>query len=154
MNKENIYTIVDLFAGAGGLSEGFVQAGFMPIAHVEMDKDALELVKDFSKDDYDKEVFVFSPKGDLYKLTKGATVLDFAYLVHTNIGNKCVGAKVDEKNQSIRYQIKSGDTIEILTSPQQKPKQDWLNFVVTKQASSKIKQWYKKQNLYNTGTIY
>ncbi|MBR5531746.1 MAG: bifunctional (p)ppGpp synthetase/guanosine-3',5'-bis(diphosphate) 3'-pyrophosphohydrolase [Bacteroidales bacterium] len=108
------------------------------------DKDALELVKDFSKDDYDKEVFVFSPKGDLYKLTKGATVLDFAYLVHTNIGNKCVGAKVDEKNQSLRYQIKSGDTIEILTSPQQKPKQDWLNIATQTRTKQKIRQALKE----------
>jgi GTP pyrophosphokinase len=108
------------------------------------DKDALELVKDFSKDDYDKEVFVFSPKGDLYKLSKGATILDFAYLVHTNIGNRCVGAKVDEKNQSLRYQIKSGDTIEILTSPQQKPKQDWLNIATSTRAKAKIRQSLKE----------
>ncbi len=109
------------------------------------DKEALELVKDFSKDDYDKEVFVFSPKGDLYKLTKGATVLDFAYLIHTNLGNRCVGAKVDDKNQSLRYQLKSGDTVVVLTSPQQKPKQDWLNIATQTRTKQKIRQALKEE---------
>ncbi|MBP3353814.1 MAG: bifunctional (p)ppGpp synthetase/guanosine-3',5'-bis(diphosphate) 3'-pyrophosphohydrolase [Bacteroidales bacterium] len=109
------------------------------------DKEALELVKDFSKDDYDKEVFVFSPKGDLYKLSKGATVLDFAYLIHTNLGNRCVGAKVDDKNQSLRYQLKSGDTVVVLTSPQQKPKQDWLNIATQTRTKQKIRQALKEE---------
>lgn len=108
------------------------------------EKEALELVKDFSKDDYDKEVFVFSPKGDLYKLAKGATVLDFAYLVHTNLGNRCVGARVDEKNQPIKYQLKSGDTVEIQTSQQQKPKQDWLNIAALTRTKAKIRQALKE----------
>lgn len=105
---------------------------------------ALDIVKDFSKDDYDKEVFVFSPKGDLYKLTKGATVLDFAYLIHTNLGNRCTGARVDEKNQTIRYQLKSGDTVEILTSANQKPKLDWLNIVSLPRTKTKIRQSLKE----------
>ncbi|MEG1574259.1 MAG: RelA/SpoT family protein [Bacteroidales bacterium] len=108
------------------------------------ENDALELVKDFSKDNYDKEVFVFSPKGDLYKLVKGATVLDFAYLVHTNLGNRCVGAKVDDKNQPIKYQLKNGDTVEVQTSQQQKPKQDWLNVAALTRTKAKIRQALKE----------
>ena len=100
----------------------------------------MELMKEFKMDLYDKEVFVFTPKGDLYKLPKGATVLDFAFLIHTALGSKCVGAKVNDKNQPIKYVLKSGDTIEVLTSPSQTPKQDWLNIVATSKARVKIKQ--------------
>ena len=100
----------------------------------------MELMKEFKMDLYDKEVFVFTPKGDLYKLPKGATVLDFAFLIHTALGGKCVGAKVNDKNQPIKYVLKSGDTIEVLTSPSQTPKQDWLNIVATSKARVKIKQ--------------
>ena len=99
----------------------------------------LELMKEFRMDLYDKEVFVFSPKGDLYKLAKGATVLDFAFLIHTRIGSKCVGAKVNGKNQTIRYKLKSGDTIEVTTAPSQTPKQEWLSIVTTSKARVKIR---------------
>ncbi|MCH5327869.1 MAG: bifunctional (p)ppGpp synthetase/guanosine-3',5'-bis(diphosphate) 3'-pyrophosphohydrolase [Coprobacter sp.] len=104
----------------------------------------MELMKEFKMDLYDKEVFVFTPKGDLYKLPKGATVLDFAFLIHTGLGSKCVGAIVNGKNQTIRYELKSGDTIEILTSQAQSPKQDWLNIVSTSKARVKIKQALKE----------
>lgn len=100
----------------------------------------LELMKEFRMDLYDKEVFVFSPKGDLYKLAKGATVLDFAFLIHTRIGCKCTGAKVNGKNQTIRYKLKSGDTIEVITAPAQTPKQEWLTIATTSKARVKIKQ--------------
>ncbi len=100
----------------------------------------MELMKEFRMDLYDKEVFVFSPKGDLYKLSKGATVLDFAFLIHTRIGCKCVGAKVNNQNQNIRYKLKSGDTIDIITAPNQTPKQEWLSIVTTSKARVKIKQ--------------
>ena len=103
----------------------------------------MELMKEFKMDLYDKEVFVFTPKGDLYKLPKGATILDFAFLIHTGLGSKCVGAIVNGKNQTIRYELKSGDTIEILTSPAQSPKQDWLNIVSTSKARVNIKQALK-----------
>lgn len=103
----------------------------------------MELMKEFKMDLYDKEVFVFTPKGDLYQLSKGATVLDFAFLIHTGLGAKCVGARVNGKNQQIKYEVKSGDTIEILTSPSQKPKQDWLNVATTAKARVKIKQALK-----------
>lgn len=108
------------------------------------EKATLDVIKDFSKENYDKEVFVYSPKGDLYKLGRGATVLDFAYLIHTGLGNRCVGAKVNERNQPIKYQLKSGDTVEILTSSQQTPKQDWLKIAVLPRTRSKIRQSLKE----------
>src|SRR5699024_1592452 len=74
---------------------------------------ALELMRDFKMDLYDKEVFVFTPKGDLYKLPLGATLLDFAFLIHTGLGCKCVGGKVNGKIETIKYKLKSGDTIEV-----------------------------------------
>ncbi len=104
----------------------------------------LELMKNMRMDVYDKEVFVFTPRGDLYKLPLGASVLDFAFHIHTNLGSKCTGAKVNGKNQKINYKLVSGDTVEILTSPQQQPKQDWLNFVITSKARNKIRVTLKE----------
>ncbi len=109
-----------------------------------VDTAPMELMKDFKMDLYDKEVFVFTPKGDLYKLPKGATVLDFAFLIHTRLGCKCVGARVNNKNKTIRYALNSGDTIEILTNTAQTPKQDWLNIAFTSKARIKIKQSLKE----------
>lgn len=100
----------------------------------------MELMRNFKMDFYDKEVFVFTPKGDLYKLPLGATVLDFAFNIHSRLGCQCTGARVNGKNQKINYKLQSGDTVEILTSAAQSPKQDWLNFVVTSKARTKIRQ--------------
>ena len=99
-----------------------------------------ELIKEVKMDIYDKEVFVFTPKGDLYKLPQGATLLDFAFHIHSKLGCSCTGGKVNGKNQKITYRLQSGDTIEILTSTTQTPKLDWLSFVVTSKARNKIKQ--------------
>ena len=98
-----------------------------------------ELMKNASMHIYDKEVFVFTPKGDLFKFPKGATVLDFAYHIHSKIGNTCTGARINNKVVTFREQLHSGDQIEILTSSIQKPKQDWLNVVKTSRAKSKIR---------------
>ncbi len=106
---------------------------------------ALELMRDFKMDLYDKEVFVFTPKGDLYKLPLGATLLDFAFLIHTGLGCKCVGGRVNGKIETIKYKLKSGDTIEVLTSPNQTPKQDWLNIAATSKGRVKIKQALNEQ---------
>jgi len=106
---------------------------------------ALELMRDFKMDLYDKEVFVFTPKGDLYKLPLGATLLDFAFLIHTGLGCKCVGGKVNGKIETIKYKLKSGDTLEVLTSPNQTPKQDWLNIAATSKGRVKIKQALNEQ---------
>lgn len=106
-----------------------------------------ELMKDFKMDLYSEEIFVFTPKGDLHKLPKGATVLDFAFLIHTKLGMRCVGAKINNRNVRINHVLNSGDQIEILTSPQQTPKQDWVNIVATSKARIKIKQTLKELEL-------
>ncbi|MEI6050697.1 MAG: RelA/SpoT family protein [Bacteroidota bacterium] len=89
---------------------------------------------------YTDEVFVFTPKGDLRQLPAGATVLDFAFDIHTAVGASCVGGKVNGKNVTIRYVLQNGDHVSILRSKNQKPKQDWLSFVITTKAKTKIKQ--------------
>ena len=101
--------------------------------------DGLEAMEQFKMDLYEDEVFVFTPKGDLYKFPKGATVLDFAYHIHSNIGNQCSGARINGKVVTFRQQLQSGDQVEIMTSSNQKPKQDWLNVVKTSRAKSKIR---------------
>ncbi|MCU4177680.1 RelA/SpoT family protein [Carboxylicivirga sp. N1Y90] len=101
---------------------------------------AVDFIDDFRLNLYDKEVFVFTPKGDLRRLKKGATILDFAFEIHSEVGKKCVGGKIDNKNVPIKHQLKNGDHVEIHTSNNQEPKQDWLNIVVTSKAKSKLKQ--------------
>jgi GTP pyrophosphokinase len=103
-----------------------------------------EVMDDFRLDLYDDEVFVFTPTGDLQKLKKGATVLDFAFHIHSNLGSKCVGAKINGKAVPIRYVLKNGDQIEILTANNQKPKAEWLHIVTTSKARTKIKQVLKE----------
>ncbi len=105
----------------------------------------LELMRNFKMDIYDKEVFVFTPKGDLYRLPAGASLLDFAFNIHSRLGCSCVGGRVNGKNEKITYKLRSGDTVEVLTSSSQQPKADWLNFVVTSKARSKIRQTIKEQ---------
>jgi GTP pyrophosphokinase len=101
--------------------------------------DGLEAMDQFKMDLYEDEVFVFTPKGDLYKFPVGATVLDFAYHVHSKIGNQCTGGRINGRVVSIRYLLKSGDQVEILTSSTQKPRQEWLSIVKTSRAKSKIR---------------
>lgn len=103
-----------------------------------------EVMTNFKLDLYEKEIYVFTPKGDLFKLPKGSTVLDFAYAIHSDVGNHCVGGKINGKNVQIRHVLKSSDQITILTSPNQTPKMDWLNFVRTSKARVKIKQTIKE----------
>ena len=106
----------------------------------------MELIKNFKMDVYAKEVFVFTPKGDLYKLPLGATIVDFAFNIHSRLGCQCVGAKVNGRNQKLNYRLCNGDSVEIITSANQTPKQDWLNFVVTSKARNKIKQTIHEMN--------
>lgn len=103
-----------------------------------------DLMKDFSMGLYEEEVFVFTPNGDVHKFPKGATILDFAFSIHSKLGMQCVGAKVGGKNVKINHVLSSGETVEILTSAQQKPKLDWLNIVKTSKARSHIKQGLKE----------
>lgn len=100
----------------------------------------MQLMKDIKKDVYGNEVFAFTPKGDLFRLQAGATVLDFAFLIHSNVGAHCTGAVVNGQHRKITHKISNGDTIEILTSSTQTPKKDWLNIVVSSKARNKIKQ--------------
>ncbi len=99
----------------------------------------MSLIRNMNTDLYSDEVFVFTPKGDLFHLPQGATLLDFAYLIHTRVGSTCMGGKVDGKNQKINYRLRSGDTVEVITSATQTPRLDWLNIAVTSRARSKIK---------------
>lgn len=101
--------------------------------------DDLGLMDQFKMDLYEDEVYVFTPKGDLFKFPKGATVLDFAYHIHSKVGNACVGARVGGKAVTLRERLRSGDTVEIMTSATQKPRQEWLSLVKTSRAKSKIK---------------
>lgn len=100
----------------------------------------MELMKNMKMDIYNKEVFVFTPRGDLFKLPQGATVLDFAFNIHSKLGCQCVGGRVNGRNRKINHKLKSGDTVEIITSSTQQPKQDWLGYVVTNKARTKIRQ--------------
>ena len=105
---------------------------------------AVDFMDEFRLNFYDKEVFVFTPNGDLHKLPKGATLLDFAFSIHTELGSKCVGGKVNGKNMPIKYPLANGDQVEILTSPSQKPNAAWLNVVTTSKAKNKIRQALKE----------
>ena len=101
--------------------------------------DGLQVMDQFKMGLYEDEVFVFTPKGDLFKFPKGATVLDFAYHIHTGVGNSCVGGRINGKVVPIREVLHSGDSVEIITQSNQKPKRDWLNIVYTSRAKSKIR---------------
>ena len=101
--------------------------------------DDLQVMDQFRMDLYEDEVFVFTPKGDLLKFPKGATVLDFAYHIHTKVGNGCVGGKINGRNVSFRAELHSGDTVEVLTSTTQRPKQEWLSIVKSAHAKAKVR---------------
>lgn len=101
--------------------------------------DDLQLMDQFKMGLYEDEVFVFTPKGELLKFPKGANILDFAYRIHSGLGNKCVGGKINGKNVSFRAELKSGDEVEVITQSNQTPKQEWINIVKTPRAKAKIK---------------
>ena len=101
--------------------------------------EGMEAMDQFKMDLYEDEVFVFTPRGDLFKFPVGATVLDFAYHIHSKIGNQCTGGRINGRVVSIRQLLKSGDQVEILTSSSQKPRQEWLTIVKTSRAKSKIR---------------
>ena len=105
----------------------------------------MDLMQDIKMDLYKDEIYVFTPTGELIKLAKGATVLDFAFSIHSQLGCKCVSAKVNGKNVPIKYVLENGDTVSVITSPSQSPKQDWLNFVVTSKARVRIKQALREE---------
>ncbi|MCX8022278.1 MAG: bifunctional (p)ppGpp synthetase/guanosine-3',5'-bis(diphosphate) 3'-pyrophosphohydrolase [Syntrophorhabdaceae bacterium] len=108
-------------------------------------KDNREFIEDFKINLFPDEIYVFTPRGDVKELPKGATPVDFAYAIHTHLGHMCVGAKVNGRIVPLRYTLKSGDTVEIITNPTHKPSKDWLGFVKTSKARSKIRQWIKTE---------
>lgn len=110
------------------------------IRNILENSDDMQVMDQFRMDLYEDEVFVFTPKGDLFKFPKGATVLDFAYHIHSNVGNTCTGARINNnKVVTFREQLRSGDTVDIMTVSTQKPKPEWLNIVQTSRAKSKIR---------------
>ncbi|MEQ8924391.1 MAG: bifunctional (p)ppGpp synthetase/guanosine-3',5'-bis(diphosphate) 3'-pyrophosphohydrolase [Fulvivirga sp.] len=128
-------------AGSSGLEQWISKVRDML---EQNDSSALEFVDDFRGNLFSDEVFAFTPKGELKTLPRGATALDFAFEIHTEVGAKCIGAKVNQKLVPINYTLKNGDQVEILTSNKQKPNEDWLRFVVTSKAKSKIKDGLKE----------
>ena len=113
--------------------------------------DPEEFMENLKVDLFDEEVFVFTPKGEVKSLAAGATPLDFAYEVHTEIGHRCVGAKVNGKIVPLHYELKSGDIVEVLTSKRERgPSRDWLAVVRTTRARNKIKQWFKAESREDT----
>ncbi|BCS86524.1 MULTISPECIES: RelA/SpoT family protein [Prevotella] len=136
----------------GVKSEGGIDDWLANIRAALENNDDLQLMDQFRMDLYEDEVYVFTPKGDLLKFPKGATILDFAYYIHSNIGNTCVGGKINSKVVSFREVLHSGDTVEVLTQSNQKPKRDWLNIVKSSKAKAKIrlalKETQAKEGLY------
>ena len=108
--------------------------------------DPKELLNALKLDVFTGEVFVFTPKGDVMKLPKGTVPLDFAYRVHTDVGNKCVGAKINGKIVPLDYELQNGDIVEIVTSKNGKPRLDWLNIVGSTESKTKIRNWFKREN--------
>ncbi len=108
-------------------------------------KDSAEFLETVKVDLFPNEVYVFTPKGEVKQFPRGSTPVDFAYAIHSDVGTHCIGAKVNSKIVPLRYEFRSGDTVEITTSPSQKPSKDWLKFVKTSRAKAKIRQWFKTE---------
>ena len=124
----------------GVKSEGGVDDWLAGIRNILEAGDDLQVMDQFKMDLYEDEVFVFTPKGDLLKFPKGATVLDFAYYIHSKVGNGCTGARINDKVVTLREELHSGDQVEIITSTTQRPKPAWLGIVKTSRAKAKIRQ--------------
>jgi GTP pyrophosphokinase len=112
-----------------------------------------EFLENVRIDLFPDEVYVFTPRGEIKTVPSGATPVDFAYLIHTEVGNQCVGAKVNGRIVPLQYELKTGDTVEITTSKKSHPSKDWLNFVKTVKARSRIRQWIKTQEKERSITL-
>jgi guanosine-3',5'-bis(diphosphate) 3'-pyrophosphohydrolase len=108
-------------------------------------QDNIEFLETVKMDLYPNDVYVFTPKGEVKEFPRGATPVDFAYSIHSDIGHRCIGAKVGGKLVPLKYELKSGDSVQILTSPNHQPSKDWLKFIKTSRAKTKIRQWIKKE---------
>ena len=142
VNKKKYYSWI-LYDWANSAYATVVLAGFFPI--IFADYYATEFLETVKVDLFAMEIFVFTPQGDVKILTKGATALDFAYLIHTEVGNTCVGAKVDGRMVPLRYELKNGDRVEVLTNPNQKPSRDWVNIAKTGSALTKIRRTIREE---------
>jgi len=133
----------------GGKGEGGLDNWLQDIREVleSQEGNSIDLIDEFKADLYNKEIYVFTPKGDLKQLPAGATLLDFAYSIHSDLGDKCIGGTINQRNVSIRQVLKNGDQVAITTSNTQKPKSDWLSFVKTTKAKNKIRQSMKEEVL-------
>jgi GTP pyrophosphokinase len=131
----------------GAADESRFDQWFSQIREVisSQDVDSVDFLQDFKRSFLAEEIYVYTPKGDVRMLPIGASALDFAFHVHSEIGSKCIGAKVNHKLVPISHKLKSGDQIEIITSNKQKPSEDWLNFVVTAKARTKIKDALREE---------
>ncbi len=116
-------------------------------------KDAKEFMDTMKMDLFYEEVFVFTPKGAVKDLPRGATPVDFAYAVHTDVGHRCAAARVNGRLVPLKYQLKNGDKVEVITSPNHTPSKDWLKFVVTSRAKAKIRQWVKTEEREKSITL-
>src|SRR4030043_213719 len=116
-------------------------------------KDDTEFIESVKVDLFPNEVYIFTPKGEVKQFPIGSTPIDFAYSIHSDIGNHCVGAKVNGKIVPLKYEFRSGDTAEIMTSPNQKPSKDWLKFVKTSRAKTKIRQWFTAEEREKSITL-
>ena len=107
------------------------------------ESDALEFLDEFKMNLYSSEIVIFTPKGRMVTLPKGSSIIDFAYEIHTDLGNHCIGAKINHKLVPVSHVLSSGDQVEILTSKTQKPDIEWLKFITTAKAKAKVKQAFK-----------
>ncbi|MEM8603611.1 MAG: bifunctional (p)ppGpp synthetase/guanosine-3',5'-bis(diphosphate) 3'-pyrophosphohydrolase [Cyanobacteria bacterium P01_H01_bin.121] len=109
-------------------------------------KDANEYLDSIRENLFDEDVYVFTPRGDVVALTRGATSVDFAYRIHTEVGNRCAGAKIDGRIVPLSTPLKNGDIVEVITQKNARPSMDWLNFVVTSSTKNRIRQWFKRSH--------
>lgn len=132
---------------AGNTVEEAIESWLMQVREFLKNPDVnpIEFINDFKLQLYQKEIYIFTPKGELKILPAGATALDFAYSIHTNVGDTCIGAKVNNKLLPISHVLMNGDQVEIITSRKQKPSEDWLNIVTTSRAKSKIKNSLREE---------
>jgi GTP diphosphokinase / guanosine-3',5'-bis(diphosphate) 3'-diphosphatase len=132
--------------GSGGDPQREKMTWLRQLVEAEGDQDPTEFLESLKVDLFEDEVFVFTPKGEVKSLSAGSTPLDFAYAVHTDVGHRCVGAKVNGNIVPLHYQLRSGDIVEVLTAKQARgPSRDWLKLVRTSRARNKIRAWFKEE---------
>jgi guanosine-3',5'-bis(diphosphate) 3'-pyrophosphohydrolase len=141
-----IATHVAYKEGAGGDPQREKMTWLRQLVEAEGEQDPTEFLESLRVDLFEEEVFVFTPKGEVKNLSAGSTPLDFAYAVHTDVGHRCVGAKVNGTMVPLHYQLRSGDIVEVLTAKQMRgPSRDWLKLVRTSRARNKIRAWFKQE---------